>query len=87
MQFQSNPFIAWQIIAMLLTLSILLYAITRPRRKPETRPFAIMMFGATLWSIGNILQWLSPDVRWQIFFNPIVYFGIFLVPTGWNIRG
>ncbi|MEJ2510364.1 MAG: PAS domain S-box protein [Anaerolineales bacterium] len=83
MQFQSNPYIVWQIISTIIMLGIVLYIYTRPRKKPETSALALMMFGGALWSLANVIQWMSPDFAWQSRLNILVYLGIILVPTAW----
>jgi len=83
MQIQSNPYIIWQIISTLITLGIFLYIETRPKKKPKTRLLSLLMLGGTVWSLANIIQWLSPEFDWQARWNTVVYIGILIVPTAW----
>jgi len=41
------------------------------------------MLGGTVWSLANIIQWLSPEFDWQARWNTVVYIGILIVPTAW----
>jgi PAS domain S-box-containing protein len=83
MQIQENPFLTWQIISALLTLGIFIYIQTRPRKKRESSALALMMFGGAVWSMANIVQWISPDITWQTRWDTLVFIGILIVPTAW----
>ncbi len=41
------------------------------------------MFAAAIWSLGNGIQWISPNTSWQIFWNAVAYIGIVIIPTAW----
>lgn len=83
MQFQSNPYYILQIISTVTMLGIALYIYARPRKKPETNALALLMLGGAIWSLANVLQWMSPDFNWQARLNMLLYLGIILVPTAW----
>jgi len=83
MKFQSNPYLAWQVVSTMIILGIVFYIQTRPRKKSKARVLALMMFGGALWSLVNIIQWISPDFAWQASWNLLVYVGILIVPTAW----
>ena len=83
MIFQTNPYLVWQLTSTLIMLGIVFYIQTRPRKKPEANILALMMFGGALWSLGNVIQWMSPDFSWQASWNLLVYLGILIVPTTW----
>ena len=81
MQFQKNPYLAWQLITTLIMVGIIYYIQTRPRRKRESSIFALMMFGGIIWSLANAAQWISPNITWQLRWNSLLYIGILLIPT------
>lgn len=83
MPFQPNPYLPWQLLPALLTFALGLYILTRPLKRRETNSLAAFLFGGTLWSFGNAIQWTSPDPTWQLFWNAFTYLGILVVPTAW----
>ena len=41
------------------------------------------MLGGAIWSLSNAVQWMVPDLTWQMGWNTVIYFGIVIVPTAW----
>ena len=83
MEFQTNPYLVWQIIPASITAWLGFYIKSLPRRKRESDSFAFLMFAAAIWSLGNGIQWISPNTSWQIFWNAVAYIGIVIIPTAW----
>jgi len=83
MQFQSNPYLIWQLVPGIITLGIGLYIQSRPVKKREANVFSALMFGGSFWAFALVLQLISPDLGWQKTWNRIAYLGIMTVPTAW----
>lgn len=83
MHYQSNPYLVWQLISIVTTLGITVYIQTRPRKKRESTALALVMFAGAIWSLGNLIQWMSTDFGWQVGWNIVVYIGIVIIPTAW----
>jgi len=83
MEFQSNPYLIWQLIPGIILLGIGLYIQSRPVKKRESNVFSAMMFGGSLWAFTNAIQLITPDIGWQRAWNSITYLGIMVVPTAW----
>ena len=83
MEFQTNPYLVWQVIPGIILLGIMLYIRTRPVKKRESDVFSLMMFGGSLWAFANAIQLITPNIGWQRFWNGVTYLGIMLVPTAW----
>lgn len=83
MEFQTNPYVVWQVIPGLILLGIGLYIQSRPIKKRESSVFSLMMFGGSLWAFANAIQFVTPDLGWQRFWNGVTYLGIMIVPTTW----
>ncbi|HSM71741.1 MAG TPA: PAS domain S-box protein [Anaerolineales bacterium] len=83
MEFQTNPYLIWQLIPGVILLGIGIYIQTRPVKKRESNAFAALMFGGSLWAFADAIQLLTPNVMWQTVWNSIKYFGIMLIPTSW----
>jgi len=82
-EFQSNPYLVWQLIPGLITLGIGLYIQSRPVKKRESTVFSALMFGGSLWAFANAIQLITPNPGWQKTWNSITYLGVMLVPTSW----
>lgn len=83
MEFQTNPYLIWQLIPGLILFGIGLYIQSRPIKKRESNVFSLLMFGGSLWAIANAIQLVTSDLTWQRFWNGMTYFGIMVVPTTW----
>ena len=83
MEFQTNPYLLWQLLPGLITLGIGLYIQSRPIKKRESKYFSLLMFGGALWAFANAVQLITPDPRWQKFWSTLSYLGIMIVPTAW----
>ena len=83
MQFQTNPYLIWQVIPGVILFGIALYVQSRPIRKRESGSFIWMMLGGSLWALANAIQLVTPDMGWQVFWNRLTYAGIMVVPTAW----
>jgi phosphoserine phosphatase RsbU/P len=83
MQFQTNPYLIWQVIPGVILFGIALYVQSRPIRKRESGAFIWMMLGGSLWALANAIQLVTPDMGWQVFWNRLTYAGIMIVPTAW----
>ena len=83
MEFQTNPYLIWQLIPGIALLLIGLYIQSRPIKKRESNAFSLMMFAGSLWAFASAIQFITPNVTWQRFWNSIAYLGIVIVPTSW----
>jgi PAS domain S-box-containing protein len=83
MEFQTNPYLIWQIIPGIILLGIGLYIQSRPVKKRESNVFSLLMFAGSLWAFANAIQLITPNLGWQRFWNVLTYLGIMTVPTAW----
>ena len=83
MQFQTNPYLIWQLIPGVVLFAISLYVQSRPVKKRESGAFTWMMLGGSFWAIANAIQLITPEMGWQVFWNRLTYMGIMVVPTAW----
>lgn len=83
MQFQSNPYLIWQLVPGVILLGIGLYIQSRPVKKRESNVFSALMFGGAFWAFALVLQLISPDLSWQKTWSRVSYLGIMTVPTAW----
>ncbi|HEY5729210.1 MAG TPA: PAS domain S-box protein [Anaerolineales bacterium] len=83
MEFQSNPYLIWQVIPGLILLGIGVYIQSRPVKKRESNAFAALMFGGSLWAFADAIMVVTPDMAWQLAWNNVRYFGIMLIPASW----
>lgn len=83
MQFQTNPYLIWQVIPGMVLFGIALYSQSRPIKKIESGAFIWMMLGGSFWALANAVQLITPDMEWQTFWNRLTYAGIMVVPTAW----
>ena len=83
MEFQTNPYLIWQVIPCVILLGIGLYIQNRPVKKRESNAFSLLMFGGSLWAFANAIQLITPELEWQRFWNGVTYLGIMTVPTSW----
>jgi hypothetical protein len=61
----------------------LLRFISRNRVTPITISLAALIFGASLWSFGYTMEFLSPAMETKLFWAKFEYFGIATVPLAW----
>ncbi|MCL4274647.1 MAG: SpoIIE family protein phosphatase [Anaerolineales bacterium] len=83
MQFQTNPYLIWQVIPGMVLFGVALYVQSRPVKKRESGAFTWMMLGGSFWAFANAIQLVTPDMGWQLFWNRLTYAGIMVVPTAW----
>jgi len=83
MTFQTNPYLIWQLLPGALTFGLALYILSRPLKRRESNSLAAVLFGGTVWSLGNAIQGSSPELPWLTFWNTFTYIGILVVPTAW----
>ena len=83
MQFQSNPYLIWQLVSGVITLGIGIYIQSRPVKKRESNVFSALMFGGSLWAFADAIQLLTPNPGWQNVWNTIKYLGVMVIPTAW----
>ncbi len=83
MQFQSNPYLIWQLVPGIILLGIGLYIQSRPVKKRESNVFTVLMFGGSLWAFANALQLTTSELGWQKVWNTIMYLGVMVIPTAW----
>ncbi|HSG42748.1 MAG TPA: PAS domain S-box protein [Anaerolineales bacterium] len=83
MEFQTNPYLIWQLIPGFILLAIGVYIRSRPIKKRVSSAFAAMMFAGSLWAFTNAIQLITPNVTWQRFWNSLTYLGVMVVPTSW----
>lgn len=83
MEYQTNPYLIWQLIPGIILLLIGLYIQTRPVKKRESNAFAALMFGGSVWAFADAIQVISPDMAWQSAWSNVKYFGVMLIPTSW----
>jgi phosphoserine phosphatase RsbU/P len=82
-EFQTNPYLIWQLIPGFALLSIGFYIQSRPIKKRESNVFSLLMFGGAFWAFANAIQLMTPNVTWQMIWNTLTYAGIMVVPTAW----
>ncbi len=83
MEIQKNPYLIWLLFPALITLCLGLYVQNRPRKKPESSLLSVLLFGGAFWSLANVIQYLSPNASWQLFWNTTTFIAIALMPTAW----
>ncbi|HET9908976.1 MAG TPA: PAS domain S-box protein [Anaerolineales bacterium] len=83
MQFQTNPYLIWQLLPGIVLISIGLYIQSRPVKKRESNNFSLMMFAGSLWAFANAIQLITPNPTWQRFWHAVTYVAIMTVPTSW----
>ena len=83
MEFQSNPYLIWQLISGVITLGIGIYIQSRPVKKRESNVFSALMFGGSLWAFADAIQLITPNPGWQNAWNTIKYLGVMVIPTAW----
>jgi len=83
MEFQTNPYLIWQVIPGIILLGIGFYIQSRPVKKRESNVFSLLMFGGSLWAFSNAVQLITPNLEWQRFWNSVTFLGIMVVPTAW----
>jgi diguanylate cyclase (GGDEF)-like protein len=55
-----------------------------PRRDDTTiKAFLVLSLGASLWSMGRLMELHAPTLAMRIFWAKLQYFGIAAVPVGW----
>lgn len=59
--------------------------IARNRPAPGARTLAILILGASLWSTGYALEFLSPGLETKLLWAKFQYFGIATIPLAWFI--
>ena len=70
------------ILSSALSLFVGVVAWRRPLA-PGSRPFAILMFAVTWWTILYALEWLLPGMEQKLWAARLEYLGIVLVPGAW----
>ena len=83
MKIQSNPYLIWQLLPGLILFIIGLFIQNRHVKKRESSVFSVLMFGGSLWAVASAIQLITPNPRWQTFWNNITYLGVMVVPTAW----
>ena len=83
MEYQTNPYLVWQLIPGLILLGIAIYVQSRPVKKRVSNAFSLFLFGGSLWAFSNAIQLITPNPGWQKFWNSVSYLGIMIVPTAW----
>lgn len=77
-------YIAPLIIGALFGL-FLAFFIARKRPAPGARALVALLLGASLWSAGYALEFLSPGLEAKLFWAKFQYFGIAAIPLAWFI--
>jgi len=85
MQYQTNPYLIWQLIPVFVTLWLGIYVQTRLYKKPESDVLARLMFAGAFWSLANAIQLVSPNETWQIFWHQVTFAGIVVIPAIWFV--
>jgi PAS domain-containing protein len=83
MELHTNPYIIWQLIPALITLWLGIYVQSRPRKKPESNVFSLLLLAGSFWSLANAIQLASPNYSWQLFWHNAAFLAIAIIPTAW----
>jgi PAS domain S-box-containing protein len=83
MEFQTNPYIIWQIIPVLINILLVSYIQNRPRKKPESNVLSGLLIAGAFWSLMNVFQLASPDLAWQSFWHTASFVPVVIIPTAW----
>lgn len=69
-------------ISFLLCISLFFYSL-RHREIAGARAFSLLMMGAAVWSLGYMLEILSEDLSWKLFWLNVQQLGIHSAPVAW----
>jgi PAS domain S-box-containing protein len=78
--FYISPLIISAVLGLFLALFIL-----RNRPAPGSRALVAMILGASLWSTGYALEFLSPGLESKLLWAKFQYLGITTIPLAWFI--
>ena len=70
------------IISTFLGFFLAIY-IARKRRAPGSQALSILIFGASLWSMGYAFETVVGDLRFKLFWERFEFFGIVIIPIAW----
>lgn len=82
MNLQATPFSGPLLLSAVASLAIAFYVRSR-RQSPGAGYLAVVMGGATLWSLAVLLQVSATEPGTKFFFTRVGFFGVLLVPTFW----
>jgi len=85
MQFQTNPYLIWQLIPVFVTLWLGIYVQSRPQKKPESDVLTLLMFAGAFWSLADAIQLISPNETWQTFWHLVASMTIPVIPAVWFV--
>jgi PAS domain S-box-containing protein len=78
--FYISPLIISAVLGLFLGLFII-----RNRPAPGSRDLAALIMGASLWSAGYALEFLSPGLESKLFWAKFQYLGIGIIPLTWFV--
>jgi PAS domain S-box-containing protein len=70
------------IISALLGFFLALF-IARNRRGPGSPALSVLIFGASLWSLGYAFEILASSLTFKLFWERFEFFGIVVIPLAW----
>ena len=79
-----GPYLIPLLIAGLLSLALAMYGWQR-RFIPGATAFIVLMLALAEWSLGYIMEIVSPDLSAKIFWGQVQYLGIVIVPLAWLV--
>ena len=85
MQFQTNPYLIWQLLPVFVTLWLGIYVQSRLQKKPESDVLTLLMFAGAFWSLADAIQLISPNETWQTFWHLVASVTIPVVPAVWFV--
>jgi PAS domain S-box-containing protein len=82
MHWRFTPYLFPVVLAATLSAAIALFA-WRRRSIVGVAPFSILMLAIAEWSLGYALELAGADIPTKLFWVPIEYLGIVIVPAAW----
>jgi len=82
MHWRFTPYLFPVVLAAALSAGIALFA-WRRRSIVGVAPFSILMLAIAEWSLGYALELAGADIPTKLFWVPIEYLGIVIVPAAW----
>ena len=76
------------ILSLLVGVGIattILYSILSRKKEKISRPFTLAILSTIIWSIGYIIEILTPSYSWKILAAKSEYVGIAILPAAWFV--
>lgn len=82
MMWQLTPYLLPLFVAAVTSLALAVYA-WRRRTIPGATAFSGLMLAVAVWSVGYVMEIISPNLSQKIFWAKLEYLGIVSVPLAW----